>query len=79
MSYPKDIEDYSDAELKSELDFRRNRRLQAKCGYCSVEISFGITHGCKHAEREVAAINELFKKNKPAVKPKPEPFCDDCG
>jgi hypothetical protein len=34
MSYPRDLDDYSDEELVSELSRRHINRLVGKCDYC---------------------------------------------
>lgn len=34
MSYPKDLEEYTDAELRAELDRRNLERRNGNCSYC---------------------------------------------
>lgn len=34
MSYPKDLDDYSDEALQGELDRRERCRQKGKCDYC---------------------------------------------
>lgn len=38
MSYMKDIDEYSEAELQRELDRRRERRTAGNCDYCNREL-----------------------------------------
>lgn len=35
MSYPKDIDEYTDFELQIEMETRKNRRAAGLCDYCN--------------------------------------------
>lgn len=55
MSYPKDLDDYCDAELMRELGRRKKLRDVGKCAYCSRDLA---THACKYKGYEHAYIDD---------------------
>lgn len=48
MSYYKDLDEYTEQELKDELERRRTLRDEGKCDYCQ---QYGNTILCKFPER----------------------------
>lgn len=49
MSYPKDLDEYTDKQLRDELDRRRTSRLSGLCYYCR-KPAF-ITDDAEHNKR----------------------------
>ena len=48
MSYPRDLDDYSDEELMQELNERQHRRHGRVCTYCGGGYDTPL---CKHPDR----------------------------
>lgn len=48
MSYPRDIDSYTEAELQGELDARTTTRARGRCDYCN---RHPFTRPCMHPER----------------------------
>lgn len=49
MSYPRDLDEFEEAELVREIDLRRTRRAVGRCDYCRREA--GQPPSCKFGER----------------------------
>lgn len=52
MSYHKDLDEYTEQQLKNELERRRSLRDEGKCDYCQ---QLGNTTDCKFPERHAVA------------------------
>lgn len=48
MSYPKDLDEYSLAELEAEIARRKKLLSEGKCSYCEQPLE---THSCKYCSR----------------------------
>lgn len=53
MSYPKDLDEYTDVELSAELLSRANRRSAGRCDYCDNYRNEGP---CKFPQRHIMAL-----------------------
>ncbi len=51
MSYVKDLDEYTDAELQAELEQRKNDRNAGKCDYCHRHYTETT---CRFKERHAA-------------------------
>ncbi len=49
MSYPLNLDEYTEEQLKKELDRRAKTRAKGKCDYCERKI--GSKQACKFPER----------------------------
>ncbi len=56
MSYPRDLDDYSDEELMQELNERQHRRHGRLCTYCAQRYDHP---SCKYPERHKADSRQL--------------------
>jgi len=64
MSYPRDLEDYSDSELAAELARRCAERSLGKCDYCHQGKARDVTKGCssgRHGRTEHMLRADLKK------------------
>jgi len=57
MSYRKDLDEYCDTELQSELGRRKRLRDARKCAYCEHGLA---THTCKYKGRESEYVDDGF-------------------
>lgn len=48
MSYHKDLDEYTEKELKAELERRKDLRDEGRCDYCK---QLGNTPDCRYPER----------------------------
>ena len=55
MSYPKDLDEYTDDELKDELGRRKQLMLKGLCTYCNRP---GETPTCKFPDRHRQALTQ---------------------
>lgn len=55
MSYPKDLDEYTDQELSRELTHRAERRYHGRCDYCHRLRDEG--EPCKFPRRHRMALN----------------------
>ncbi len=65
MSYPRDIDDYSDSELRQELERREILRKGGVCDYCERR---GTDPTCKHDDRHLLAKRNLLTKQEQSEK-----------
>lgn len=63
MSYPRDLEEYNEHELMTELERRRRLHAEGKCDYCGRR---GDTNPCRFEHRHLAArrVLELLQLTK---------------
>lgn len=58
MSYPRDLDDYSDDELHAEIGRRLVARAKGKCDYCGRSRNL---KACRYRERHKARPNTYVK------------------
>lgn len=56
MSYPKDLDEYTQAELEAEIELRSKRRAAGLCDYCNRRA--GTSPACKFPERHFMVTDE---------------------
>jgi len=61
MSYPRDLEEYSEVELQDELKRRQNARDHGFCDYCGRRFD---TPPCKFPWRHYTACPKPVKREK---------------